>query len=161
MLKLMSLSGAESEIMPVTGGHNLRRILRKAQTPGGVKHVDVGFYQTSKYETGSSVPGVAAVQEFGSPAKGIPSRPFMRNANSKLKDEVPEMLKRLIDEEDLKVDHALASLIGEKAKSVIQQEITDMQRPPNAPSTVEQKGRDNPLIDTGKMRREVTYKVDA
>ena len=41
----------------------------------------------------------------------------------------------------------------------IQEQITDISSPPNAPSTIQQKGSSNPLIDTGGLRQRITYRV--
>lgn len=49
--------------------------------------------------------------------------------------------------------------VGAFAAGATQQYITDLRDPPNAPYTIEKKGSDNPLIDTGSMRSSVTYKV--
>lgn len=38
----------------------------------------VGWFQSSKYQDGTSVAYVASIQEFGYPEKGIPARSFMR-----------------------------------------------------------------------------------
>ena len=51
------------------------------------------------------------------------------------------------------------SIVGEVARADIIQSITDLKAPPNAESTIKQKKSTNPLIDTGLMRRSVTYKV--
>lgn len=42
------------------------------------KNLEVGWFKSAKYGDGTPVAGVAAVQEFGSPKRGIPPRPFMR-----------------------------------------------------------------------------------
>jgi len=42
------------------------------------KDLNVGWFEGARYDDGSPVAGVAAVHEFGSPARGIPARPFFR-----------------------------------------------------------------------------------
>jgi hypothetical protein len=49
--------------------------------------------------------------------------------------------------------------LGILAQGDIQQEITDLRDPPNAPATIKAKGSSNPLIDTGEMRSKVTWQV--
>ncbi|MFN3506212.1 MAG: hypothetical protein ACK4ZU_01965 [Allorhizobium sp.] len=49
--------------------------------------------------------------------------------------------------------------LGIKAQGDIQEEITSLQSPPNAPSTIAQKGSSNPLIETGELRASVAFKV--
>ena len=50
--------------------------------------------------------------------------------------------------------------LGIKAKGDIQAEIVALQTPPNAPSTIRQKGSSNPLIDQGELLGAVTYKIE-
>lgn len=42
------------------------------------KIVKVGWFESAKYESGTPVAYVATIQEFGSPKRSIPPRPFMR-----------------------------------------------------------------------------------
>jgi hypothetical protein len=69
-----------------------------------------------------------------------------------------EEVAELISKGDLDVEKFL-SLEGEKAKAAIQEAITELKEPPNAPSTIKRKHSDNPLIDSGNMRQSVTYSV--
>ena len=41
----------------------------------------------------------------------------------------------------------------------IQESAVQLRNPKNAPLTVENKGSDNPLVDTGELERKVTYKI--
>lgn len=54
---------------------------RLAELDGFVARV--GWFETAKYEDGTPVGYVAAIQELGSPARSIPPRPFMRPAQIK------------------------------------------------------------------------------
>ena len=49
--------------------------------------------------------------------------------------------------------------VGIVAVGKVQQYMTDLKTPPNAPSTIAKKGSSNPLIDSGAMRQSVTYSV--
>jgi hypothetical protein len=49
--------------------------------------------------------------------------------------------------------------VGVKAAATVQQYMTDLRDPPNAPETIRRKGSSNPLIDTGALRQSVTYKI--
>lgn len=42
------------------------------------KSLQTGWFSSAKYDDGTPVAGVAAVQEFGSAKRGIPARSFMR-----------------------------------------------------------------------------------
>lgn len=50
-------------------------------------------------------------------------------------------------------------VLGGICVSAIQKYMTDLRNPPNTDFTVRRKGSSNPLIDTGRMRGAVTWKV--
>ena len=50
--------------------------------------------------------------------------------------------------------------LGEMARGDIVESITKLNTPPNSPKTIALKGSSNPLIDTGFLRANVTFKVD-
>ena len=54
----------------------------------------------------------------------------------------------------------ILSRLGILAQGHIQQEITSLRSPPNAPSTIRQKGSSNPLINSGRLRASITWKID-
>ena len=56
------------------GAEKLRTLLQGL----GNKATRVGFAESAKYEDGTPVAYVAAIQEFGDPSHSIPPRPFMR-----------------------------------------------------------------------------------
>ena len=49
--------------------------------------------------------------------------------------------------------------VGIIATGKVQQYMTDLKTPPNAPSTIAKKGSSNPLIDSWMLRGSVTYSV--
>lgn len=108
---------------------------------------------------------VALANEIGS-APGVrpvvPSRPFMKQAFRKEK-QAPFLLHmnkllKMISQGNMSTKIALER-IGRMGESRVKDEITSGQFAPNAPFTVNKKGSSKPLIDTGAMRRAVTYKV--
>ena len=116
------------------GGKRLARLLREAGK-GGVKSVQVGFFSTAKYQDGTPVAAAAAWNEFGT--KNIPERPFFRQAIAEMEDGVTDMIKAGIDTKKMVVDNRLAGRVGEFAASQVQERITDLEEPANAPATVE------------------------
>ena len=158
----------------VKGGKKLAAFLRRAKSAKArSKRTDVGFFSTAKYSDGTPVAAVAAWNEFGT--ETIPERPFMRNAISGAERDLLPVLKANIDPKEMRIDARTAGLVGEVMKARIQQSITTLREPPNAPITisggwmrsksgkpfrVKGKGSSNPLIDTGFMRASVAYKVD-
>lgn len=115
--------------------------------------LEVGFFQTAKYPNGMQVAQVARFNEFGT--SKIPMRPFFRNAINKNTKKWFASLQQL-----LAIDNGKAlDKVGEIARGDVVQSITTFNTPPNAKSTIKAKKSSNPLIDTGLMRRSVTYKV--
>ena len=51
-------------------------------------------------------------------------------------------------------------LLGQQCVGQIQERISEGIDPPNAPSTIRQKGSSTPLIDTGALRSAVNYRVN-
>ena len=127
------------EVLNITGKHSL----------------EVGFFASATYPSGEYVAQVAYWQEYGTIR--IPMRPFFRNAieknNKKWFNTFEALIKQNVNE-----TQALAK-VGEMARGDIIKSITQFREPANAPSTIKAKGSSNPLIDTGLMRRSVTYKV--
>lgn len=108
---------------------------------------------------------IAAVQEFGTNKAGknhniiIPSRPWMRSWFDKNKNKILKKMKKLynkIVDGKLTAKQALKKL-GEWAQGELRMSIRNLQSPPNAPSTIRQKGSSNPLIDTGQLINTVRH----
>lgn len=121
----------------------------------GKEKLEIGFFETARYPNGVFVAQVARYNEFGT--LNIPMRPFFRNAINKNIKKWYATLQNAINQ-NATPSKAL-SIVGEVARADIIQSITDLRTPPNAESTIKQKKSTNPLIDTGLMRRSVTYKV--
>ena len=121
----------------------------------GSEKLEIGFFESAKYPSGEYVAQVARYNEFGT--LNIPMRPFFRNAINKNIKKWYATLQNCINQ-NATPSKAL-SIVGEVARADIIQSITSLNAPPNAQSTIKQKGSANPLIDTGLMRRSVTYKV--
>jgi len=58
------------------------------------------------------------------------------------------------------IDTHVAGLIGTNHQGATQRSIIDLRVPPNSPATVAAKKSSNPLVDTGKYVRSITYKVN-
>lgn len=143
----------------------LKRILKNARDLGKA-NVTVGVHGTAKphkNDEGESTPlaFIAAVNEFGSSDGHVPERSFIRSTV----DEQLGTLRRIRDQalrkvvlDDLAPRKALA-LIGAYLQGKIQEKIASNIPPPNAPSTVSEKGSSGTLIDTGQLRQSITYQV--
>ena len=123
--------------------------------------VEVGIFGSDEYVM------IASVHEFGTTirqGKGsitIPERSFLRTTFDEKNEEwVSFFISQLKQVLGLKMDvQTLYKRLGTKMVADIQERITDLDAPPNAPSTIAQKGSSNPLIDTGGLRMRITYKV--
>lgn len=89
----------------------------------------------------------------------IPPRPFFRKMIEHKSPEWGEKMATLLRANDFDTATALVYM-GEHIKGQLQMFIRDWKRPPNAASTVRQKGFNNPLIETGHMMNSVDYSVD-
>lgn len=119
------------------------------------KKLKVGIFESAKYDDGTPVAQVAFWQEFGT-AK-IPMRPFMRNAIAKNTRKWGDSVKTaLIGTND---SEKALKMLGEIMRGDIVLSLTNLNTPPNAPSTIKQKGSSNPLIDTGLLRNSITWEL--
>lgn len=142
------------------GGVKLQRALAeltaKLDTPGSVK---IGFLAGARYPNGTSVAMVAAIQEYGAPRAGIPSRPFFRNTIAAKQGEWPAAIAGLLKSTDYDTRRTL-ELIGEAIKGQIQQGIRDFVGVPLKPATIKHKGHAKQLVETGHMLNSVAYEVN-
>ena len=145
----------------IDGGDKLRaalaEIARKLDKGGTVR---IGFLENSTYPDGTSVPMVAAVNEFGAPSRGQPPRPFFRRMVAAKSAEWPNALALNLKATDYDVPATLARM-GEDIAGQLKQSIIDLTDPPLAQSTIDRKGFDKPLIDTAHMLKSVDYEVEA
>lgn len=130
----------------------------------------VGVQQFSKAQK-PDLFTIAMVQEFGSPRQKIPERSFLRGTVTKYKGKYVKYLQRSIERAMDAVltggaaacrsvlDHSL-ELLGAQAVGDIQQRISSRDFVPNAPSTIAQKGSSTPLVDSGRLRQSIDWRVE-
>ena len=144
----------------VKGGTLLaRRLGEIAQKLGSDPTLSVGFLEGATYPDGTSVAMVAAINEFGAPARNQPPRPFFRNMIADKSSAWGRAIADLLDETDYDATRTL-ELVGMGIKGQLQQSIRDLTTPPLKPSTVRRKGFDKPLVDTSVMINSVDYIVE-
>lgn len=103
---------------------------------------------------------VAVINHFGSKDEKIPARPFLDVAleDADAKEKMQKAFKQgYKGTKDLK---GAMEALGAMASSIISEYIVNLREPPNAPSTIAKKGKDDPLVDTGQLARSITYKVE-
>mgnify|MGYP004620081547 CR=1 FL=1 len=120
------------------------------------KKLKVGIFESAKYDDGTPVAQVAFWQEFGT--SKIPMRPFFRNAIAKNTRKWGDSVKTaLIGTND---SEKALKMLGEIMRGDIVLSLTNLNTPPNAPSTIKQKGSSNPLIDTGLLRSSISWELN-
>ena len=143
----------------VSGGERLEAYLKelaqKVSNPGTLR---VGFFSRATYPDGTSVPMVAAIQNYGAPSRGIPPRPFFTNFVSKGKKTWGKALTTILQQNDYDATRSL-QLMGEGMRGELQASITEGSYAPLKPATVRRKGFDTPLIDTSNMLNSVESEV--
>lgn len=135
----------------------LKEIEKLAKSLKGPDLVKVGLPKGSNdYPDGTSVIMVGTVHEFGSPARNIPQRSYLRSTVESNKRSYKDMFKKLsirIIKGQITKKEALG-LVGLQVQTDVRQKITDIKEPPL-------KSREgNPLVDTGHLRQSITYEVE-
>lgn len=109
----------------------------------------------------SQVPGAvidkAIWNHFGT--ETIPERPALSNAmrsnrsgyKQSMRNAASKVLRGKISL------NSVTARLGILAQGDVQAEIVNLRTPPNAQSTIDQKGSSNPLIDSGEMKNSVTF----
>lgn len=93
----------------------------------------------------------------------IPERSYMRGGYDSNEDDIFRHLETYLGQVidfDLAEEAALER-VGIKVQTVLQKYLTELSSPPLSGMTVKRKGSSNPLIDTGRLRQSITYKVVA
>ena len=116
-------------------------------------------------EEGSQIVIAAATNEFGnldqSAVGAIPERSYLRSTIDEGQAEILNDLQGAVifalDGDDLEKG---LGLVGEKWVGKVKKKIKDLKEPPNADSTIRQKGSSNPLIDTGQnLRNRISWQI--
>ena len=105
---------------------------------------------------------LAYIHSKGSPMHGIPARPFLEPSIEANKATISKLLAKALKAgaEGGSVDAGL-ELVGQFASDAARRWFVDPQNgwPPNSPITIKRKGSDRPLIDTGELRKSITFVV--
>ena len=137
-----------------------KRIQREvaAAKRGGVKVGVLGDAGAS--DDGTNLIDIAIYNEFGT--RSAPARPFIRGAydeNRRKLARTQERLWGLLLRGRVDARRALG-LLGDQHQGQIQEYMTALSQPPNAPSTIAQKGTNNPLIDNGRLRGSIRWEYE-
>lgn len=122
--------------------------------------VQVGIHDSEREPNGASLADVARWNHWGTAT--IPSRPFLLMALSGDRAEVQRIVKQVskaVMLGKLSVDQGL-NLLGIWGVKETQRVIALGVEPPNAPSTIKQKGSSKPLIRYGQLRNSISFKIE-
>lgn len=86
------------------------------------------------YEDGTPVAMVAAIQNFGAPARGIPARPFFTKMIEEKSPGWGDLLAGLLEKHDWDVVAAF-QVMGDGIAGQLRNAIYEMNDPPNSPVT--------------------------
>ena len=103
----------------------------------------------------------------GSPMRGIPARPVLQPAigdkqnNAIITQQMQKAAEGALAGDTAAFEQGLA-LAGTAAANAAKDWFTNPENhwQENSPATIARKGSDRPLIDTGQLRRSITYVVD-
>lgn len=104
------------------------------------------------------------IREHGSPMMSIPPRPVLQPAIEDNKEHIGRLLAEAgnaILQGDAVAGETKLNNAGDFAAARAREWFENPQNgwPPNSPRTIRRKGSDQPLIDTGEMRKAITYVV--
>lgn len=113
-----------------------------------------------------SMAKLGTIHEYGLMSLNIPARPFMRQTFERINAKISELIKNQLDlviKGSSNVKRSLG-LVGEYVRSEIRRQFVVGDFEPNKPSTIKAKtvgGKKGttPLIDTGRLRASINYKV--
>ena len=117
--------------------------------------VTVGIHESQANRgDGTNNAEIGAYNHYGT--DGIPARPFLDVGVESVIKDINRAVSNCIQKGDS--DKALAQM-GVIASGGVKTYLTELDSPPNAPSTIKKKGSSNPLIDTGALRASIRYEV--
>jgi len=144
----------------VKAKHQMRnvRALRRVSLggSGGVK-VGVPAGGANPYPDGTDVIDVAVANEFGT--ETIPERSFLRSAIRENKGAYKKLNRKHLKKIRKMTAEKALELLGTEAAGHVADKVNDVSTPPNAPSTRDRKGSENPLVDTGHLKQSITHEV--
>lgn len=109
-----------------------------------------------KESGGTDLVDVAVYNEYGT--RRIPPRPFLRIATDENGDDWQKLAEDLVISGVSK--NRVLNIVGLQAVADIQKVFGSNKLKPNAPATVARKGSTAPLIDTGRLRQSIHFRVE-
>lgn len=141
---------------------------RRGDLAGHIQKIEKALTGPTKVKVGlpaGKAPGdivqIAIWNHFGT-SRGIPPRPFITIAMFKGRGAIRANLRKVAYSVTVNGKPLAPELqkLGVYGAGLIQDQIASNMPPPNAPSTIAQKGSSGTLIDTGRMRQSITWELD-
>lgn len=137
-----------------------KSIIRDLQKLDGLEVVAGMLRDSGKASNGASYVDVAMWNEYGT--RRIPSRPFIRisaDTNKKAWEKLAgQCVNDVIDGDS---PHEVAKVLGHRMVEDIRKVFGDTSKlRDNAKSTIAKKGRNEPLVDSGEMRKRVNFRIE-
>lgn len=126
---------------------------RAKMSAGGKQFAD---FLEGKEKFSGPVAQVALWNEVGT--KKTPPRPFMRKTVATKSPRWGNGLGRALRDNHYNAHDAL-HVLGEVIQGQMRQSIIDFKDPPNAALTIDLKGFNDPLVDSGRMLRSVDFQI--
>ena len=139
-------------------GYN--RIMRDLQKLYGMEVVAGMLKDSGKAENGASYVDIATWNEYGT--SRIPSRPFIRISADTNKAAWGRLAQQCVNDViDGDNPRDAAQVVGHRMVEDIRKVFGDTSKlKANAPSTIAKKGRNEPLVYSGEMRRRVNFRIE-
>lgn len=118
----------------VSGGAGFEDAMRRIGERMKSAQVRVGFLEDATYPDGTKVAAVAALNNYGAPAAGIPPRPFFTNMVADQSPAWGDRFAQVLADAGYDPDLALERM-GLGIEGQLRQAIVDMRDPANSPVT--------------------------
>lgn len=120
----------------IAGGAKLQAAMAKLKKKMGDKAmtVRVGFLEGATYPDGTTVATIAAIQNFGAPARGVPPRPFFTKMIADNRGRWGDSFATVLHAVDYD-PHLALERMGLGISGQLRQAIVDMNDPANSPVT--------------------------
>lgn len=133
----------------------LTEMLDKYRKSGNVK-LKVGIMGDKTYPDGTKAAMVGYWNEYGT--NDVPARPFFRTAIENNSKVLPQMIASLLEKHD---PETVARLVGEHMVGEFTDSVMTWSDPPNADSTIRQKGYNAPLRANDRiLRNSFSYEIE-
>lgn len=160
--------------------NNIDKIVKNLRQLGG-KQIKVGLFGKDDselvmigavHEYGAEIPVTPKMRAWfaanGYPLRKettvikIPERSWLRSGYDENIDKIAKKIEKMVPDviEGNVNPRLFMDAIGMEFAGLIQKKMRDLKDPPNSQMTIERKGSDNPLIDTGRLVGSIRHTVE-